>query len=58
MRRCARCGDMFPILTAADRRCPQCAREVEAIVRADAERRLRRRFTPRDLTADVLGHAA
>ncbi len=41
---CARCGEYTPRLTIAQRYCPQCAREVAAIIALDERRRTRFRF--------------
>jgi hypothetical protein len=39
---CARCGIHTPRLTLAQRYCPPCQREVDAIVAADTRRRMPR----------------
>lgn len=46
---CRRCGGPTPRLTLAQRYCPPCGREVDAILRADARRR-QPRFAPKDLS--------
>jgi hypothetical protein len=50
MMRCTRCGIETPRLTVAQRHCPQCAREVEQLLRADYERRRPRFARAKDLT--------
>lgn len=49
-RRCPRCGERFEVHTVADRYCPQCKREVDAIQATDARRRQRPTFQVKDFT--------
>lgn len=47
---CRRCGIQTPRLTLSQTRCPDCQRQVDAIIEAD-ERRRAPRFVAKDLTA-------
>lgn len=51
MTRCSRCGDFFVAAYRDEPHCLRCRREVAALVRADRERRLVRRWPAKDLTA-------
>lgn len=50
MMRCSRCGEDTPRLTLTQRYCQPCAREVAAILLAEAVRESRRRFTAKDMS--------
>lgn len=48
--KCHRCGIDTPRLTLTQTYCPQCSREVAAILLAEARRESNRRFQAKDFT--------
>jgi hypothetical protein len=54
MPRCRRCGAEFTRLTVSQVHCPECQREVAAILEADRRRRVQRFVRVRDTTQLVV----